>query len=66
MDLADNQGTHEQSTNGEAKATEPSPSAPSTPEREHAQMTRVRNFEDVRFGMYLVKTWWVSDTLAPT
>ena len=34
-------------------------SAPSTPEREHANATRVRNFEDVRFGEYLIKTWSV-------
>jgi hypothetical protein len=27
-------------------------------------MTRVRNFEDVRFGMYLVQTWYVgSDSI---
>ncbi|WVQ65470.1 uncharacterized protein L199_003646 [Kwoniella botswanensis] len=32
----------------------------STPEREHAAMTRVRNFEDVRFGEYLIKTWYYS------
>lgn len=32
-------------------------SAASTPEREHAAMTRVRNFEDVRVGEYLIKTW---------
>ena len=38
---------------------DPSPSAPSTPEREHAAMTKVRNFEDVRFGEYLIKTWCV-------
>jgi hypothetical protein len=42
-----------------SKRAEPSPSAPSTPEREHAAMTRVRNFEDVRFGEYLIKTWFV-------
>ncbi|OCF35056.1 hypothetical protein I316_03096 [Kwoniella heveanensis BCC8398] len=36
------------------------PSTASTPEREHAAMTRVRNFEDVRFGEYLVKTWYYS------
>ncbi|RSH90756.1 hypothetical protein EHS25_009931 [Saitozyma podzolica] len=35
-----------------SRTQEPSPSAPSTPEREHAAMTRVRNFEDVRFGEY--------------
>ncbi|WVQ96586.1 hypothetical protein IAU59_003691 [Kwoniella sp. CBS 9459] len=35
-------------------------STASTPEREHAAMTRVRNFEDVRFGEYLVKTWYYS------
>jgi histone acetyltransferase MYST1 len=34
-----------------------SPSAPSTPEREHAELTKVRNFEDVRFGEFLIKTW---------
>ncbi|KAL1408067.1 hypothetical protein Q8F55_004864 [Vanrija albida] len=32
----------------------------STPEREHAAVTRVRNFEDVRFGEYLIKTWYYS------
>ncbi|GMK57409.1 hypothetical protein CspeluHIS016_0402430 [Cutaneotrichosporon spelunceum] len=32
----------------------------STPEREHDIVTRVRNFEDVRFGEYLVKTWYYS------
>ncbi|BEJ17139.1 hypothetical protein CspHIS471_0605400 [Cutaneotrichosporon sp. HIS471] len=32
----------------------------STPEREHDAVTRVRNFEDVRFGEYLVKTWYYS------
>lgn len=37
-----------------------SASEPSTPEREHAMITRVRNFEDVRFGEYLVKTWYYS------
>ena len=35
-------------------------SAPSSPEREHAVVTRVRNFEDVRFGEYLIKTWYYS------
>ncbi|CAD6564515.1 MAG: hypothetical protein TREMPRED_005393, partial [Tremellales sp. Tagirdzhanova-0007] len=38
----------------------PSVSNPSTPEREHAAMTRMRNFEDVRFGEYLIKTWYYS------
>jgi hypothetical protein len=47
-----------------SKLPEQSPSVPSTPEREHAAMTRVRNFEDVRFGEYLIKTWYVQ-TLAP-
>ncbi|CAK9784122.1 acyl-CoA N-acyltransferase [Cutaneotrichosporon oleaginosum] len=32
----------------------------STPEREHDAVTRVRNFEDVRFGEYLVQTWYYS------
>ncbi|ORX37057.1 acyl-CoA N-acyltransferase [Kockovaella imperatae] len=32
----------------------------STPEREHANATRVRNFEDVRFGEYLINTWYYS------
>ncbi|WVR06677.1 hypothetical protein IAU60_003709 [Kwoniella sp. DSM 27419] len=47
---------------GENKRHEhpPPPSVASTPEREHAAMTRVRNFEDVRFGEYLVKTWYYS------
>lgn len=40
-----------------ASHDELSASAASTPEREHAALTRVRNFEDVRFGEYLVKTW---------
>jgi histone acetyltransferase MYST1 len=44
----------------QAGISQPSPSAPSTPEREHATMTRVRNFEDVRFGEYLIKTWYYS------
>jgi histone acetyltransferase MYST1 len=35
-------------------------SVPSSPEREHAVVTRVRNFEDVRFGEYLIKTWYYS------
>jgi histone acetyltransferase MYST1 len=35
-------------------------STPSSPEREHAVVTRVRNFEDVRFGEYLIKTWYYS------
>ena len=39
---------------------QPIPSAPSSPEREHATVTRVRNFEDVRFGEYLIKTWYYS------
>jgi hypothetical protein len=26
-------------------------------------MTRVRNFEDVRFGEYLIKTWQVPNSL---
>ncbi|WWC62978.1 uncharacterized protein I303_105576 [Kwoniella dejecticola CBS 10117] len=44
-----------------SKRTERSPrSNASTPEREHAAMTRVRNFEDVRFGEYLIKTWYYS------
>ncbi|WWC71122.1 uncharacterized protein I206_105075 [Kwoniella pini CBS 10737] len=43
------------------KRAEDSPrSNASTPEREHAAMTRVRNFEDVRFGEYLIKTWYYS------
>ncbi|KAK6907883.1 hypothetical protein I203_101884 [Kwoniella mangroviensis CBS 8507] len=43
------------------KRSERSPrSNASTPEREHAAMTRVRNFEDVRFGEYLIKTWYYS------
>nr|XP_019045211.1 hypothetical protein I302_05599 [Kwoniella bestiolae CBS 10118]OCF24141.1 hypothetical protein I302_05599 [Kwoniella bestiolae CBS 10118] len=43
------------------KRAERSPrSNASTPEREHAAMTRVRNFEDVRFGEYLIKTWYYS------
>ncbi|ADV25646.1 hypothetical protein I305_04898 [Cryptococcus gattii E566] len=37
-----------------------SPSVESSPEREHATLTRVRNFEDVRFGEYLIKTWYYS------
>ncbi|ORY24592.1 acyl-CoA N-acyltransferase [Naematelia encephala] len=40
--------------------SEGSSSAASTPEREHEAMTRVRNFEDVRFGEYLIKTWYYS------
>jgi histone acetyltransferase MYST1 len=40
--------------------SQPIPSAPSSPEREHATVTRVRNFEDVRFGEYLIKTWYYS------
>lgn len=35
-------------------------SVESSPEREHATLTRVRNFEDVRFGEYLIKTWSVN------
>jgi hypothetical protein len=35
-------------------------SEPSSPEREHEVVTRVRNFEDVRFGEYLIKTWYYS------
>ncbi|WWC88288.1 uncharacterized protein L201_003196 [Kwoniella dendrophila CBS 6074] len=38
----------------------------STPEREHAAMTRVRNFEDVRFGEYLIKTWYYSPYPLPS
>ncbi|WVQ73501.1 hypothetical protein IAR50_003073 [Cryptococcus sp. DSM 104548] len=38
----------------------PSPSIESSPEREHASLTRLRNFEDVRFGEYLIKTWYYS------
>ena len=48
--------------NSHGKPFEPPPIAPSTPEREHAAMTRVRAFEDVRFGEYLIKTWYVSSS----
>ncbi|WVQ84256.1 hypothetical protein IAT38_006408 [Cryptococcus sp. DSM 104549] len=56
------------STPGESsrRFPEPSPSVESTPEREHATMTRVRNFEDVRFGEYLIKTWYYSPYPAST
>lgn len=40
-----------------AASRQPEDSETSTPEREHAAVTRVRNFEDVRFGEYLIKTW---------
>ncbi|KAK1925911.1 acyl-CoA N-acyltransferase [Papiliotrema laurentii] len=43
-----------------------SPSAPSTPEREHAELTKVRNFEDVRFGEFLIKTWYYSPYPMPS
>jgi len=45
------------------RLVEPSPSVQSAPDREHATMTRVRNFEDVRFGEYLIKTWWARHCL---
>ncbi|OXG26275.1 hypothetical protein C359_06512 [Cryptococcus neoformans Bt120] len=43
-----------------SKRAATSPSVESSPEREHATLTRVRNFEDVRFGEYLIKTWYYS------
>lgn len=43
-----------------SKRAATSPSVESSPEREHATLTRVRNFEDVRFGEYLIKTWLVN------
>ncbi|TYJ51504.1 hypothetical protein B9479_007922 [Cryptococcus floricola] len=38
----------------------PSPSIESSPEREHASLTRLRNYEEVRFGEYLINTWYYS------
>jgi len=46
-------------TNGAASPL-PLDSERSTPEREHEIVTRVRNFEDVRFGEYLIRTWYYS------
>lgn len=46
-------------TNGAASPI-PLDSERSTPEREHDIVTRVRNFEDVRFGEYLIRTWYYS------
>ncbi|KAL7420845.1 hypothetical protein Q5752_004798 [Cryptotrichosporon argae] len=49
----------ESSTSAAARARAAREDA-STPEREHAALTRVRNFEDVRFGEYLIRTWYYS------
>ena len=35
------------------------PSRMNTPDKEHEALTRVRNFDHVRFGRYLIKTWYV-------
>lgn len=55
---APNRDTSEAPESSKLAAT--SPSVESSPEREHATLTRVRNFEDVRFGEYLIKTWLVN------
>ena len=52
--------SHPQDVNGYDGTPEPTLSEASTPEREHANATRVRNFEDVRFGEYLINTWYVA------
>jgi hypothetical protein len=31
-----------------------------TPDKEHEAMTRVRNFDHVRFSNFLIKTWYVN------
>jgi histone acetyltransferase MYST1 len=65
LDMSTQEGTQSAiEVSGEAGPSRlddrPALSLPSTPEREHATMTRVRNFEDVRVGEYLIKTWYYS------